>query len=73
MDKQVVVVTGAAGDIGTPLTKKLIESGYHVVACVRSVSSSGLESTDDLILYECDFSDSLLIKECVSQIKKNYK
>jgi 3-oxoacyl-[acyl-carrier protein] reductase len=73
MDKQVVVVTGAAGDIGTPLTKKLIESGYHVVACVRDIATSGLEVNDDLTLYECDFSDSLLIKECVSYIKKSYK
>jgi len=73
MHKQVVVITGAAGDIGAPLTKKLIESGYHVVACVRDISTSGLKVNDDLTLYECDFSDTLLIKECVSQIKKNYK
>lgn len=73
MDKQVVVITGSTGDIGSPLTKKLLESGYRVAACVRDVSTSGIKTSDDVTLYECDFSDSVLIKQCVSQIKKNYK
>jgi 3-oxoacyl-[acyl-carrier protein] reductase len=73
MEKKIVVVTGAAGDIGAPLTKKLVESGYHVAACVRDINTSGLSDSDDLTLYECDFSDSLLIMESVKKIKKSYK
>lgn len=73
MQKNVVVVTGAGGDIGTPLTEKLIESGYHVAACVRDINTSSLSIGDDLTLYECDFSNTLLIRESVNLIKKDYK
>ena len=49
------IVTGASSGIGLELAKKLIISGYRVVANSRKIISAGtLQTTDDLKLVDGD-------------------
>lgn len=45
--KQRVVIIGAAGQVGTPLTQTLLELGHEVVALTRSRNGSGKEKLDE--------------------------
>lgn len=73
MDKSVVVVNGANGDIGFPLVEALLEADYAVAACIRSIEISKFDAAEGLTLFECDFSDTASIEQCVTLIKKTYK
>lgn len=45
--KQRIVVIGAAGQVGTPLTQTLLELGHEVVALTRSRNSASKETLDE--------------------------
>lgn len=55
--KQRVVIIGAAGQVGTPLTQTLLELGHEVVALTRSRNGSGKEKLDE---YEAQGALSLI-------------
>ena len=73
MDKKVVIVTGANGDIGLPLVNCLVQEGYEVGACVREKTNTDLEENNNLKIFTCDFSNNTSIEACISDLKKNYK
>lgn len=73
MDKKVVVVTGANGDLGIEITKLLLNSGYLVVACVRNIETLSQFDSDDLYKCQCDLLDIESIKLCSKEIKKEFK
>src|ERR1700736_59672 len=52
---KVAIVTGASSGIGLELAKKLLATGYRVVANSRYITSAGsLTGTDDLKLVDGD-------------------
>jgi 3-oxoacyl-[acyl-carrier protein] reductase len=73
MDKKVIIVTGANGDIGSPLVNCLIQEGYQVGACVRERAETNLEENRNLKIFNCNFSNKDSIKACISEIKESYK
>jgi len=54
-ERQTAIVTGASGGIGLPITRALLDRGYHVVGTARTISESkDLKSTEDLVLVDGD-------------------
>lgn len=73
MNKKVIIVTGANGDIGQPLVASLLKKGYQVGACVRNKEGAALVESQNLTLFGCDFASEDSIKICIGEIKKTYK
>lgn len=73
MSDKVIIVTGANGDIGTPLVIALLKKGYQVAACVRDISTASITENQNLTLFSCDFSCDDSINTCVNELKKTYK
>ena len=69
--RQTIVVTGASGDIGLAIVKKLIADGFHVAACCRSkpdrISAAFTDDTRGTI-HDLDLRDADSIKSCASAI-----
>ncbi len=71
--RQTIVVTGASGDIGLAIVKKLIADGFHVAACCRSKPDRiSAAFTDDtrVTIHDLDLRDADSIKSCASAIIK---
>ena len=69
--RQTIVVTGASGDIGLAIVKKLIADGFHVAACCRSKPDRiSAAFTDDtrVTIHDLDLRDADSIKSCASAI-----
>ena len=71
--RQTIVVTGASGDIGLAIVKKLIADGFHVAACCRSkpdrISSAFTDDTR-VTIHDLDLRDADSIKSCALAIIK---
>ena len=71
--RQTIVVTGASGDIGLSIVKKLIADSFHVAACCHSKPDRiSAAFTDDtrVTIYDLDLRDADSIKSCASAIIK---
>ena len=69
--RHTIVVTGASGDIGLAIVKKLIADGFHVAACCRSKPDRiSAAFTDDtrVTIPDLDLRDADSIKSCASAI-----
>lgn len=63
MSKQLFIVTGAAGELGTLFIEKLIKRREHVIGISRSeFSVSGVE------IYKADLTDEVQIREALKNI-----
>ena len=71
--RHTIVVTGASGDIGLSIVKKLIADGFHVAACCRSKPDRiSAAFTDDtrVTIHDLDLRDADSIKSCALAIIK---
>lgn len=73
MEQKVIIVNGAAGDIGKSIVSTLLIQGYLVAACVRNIAIAGLKQDESLTLFECDITDENSVKQCVAEIKQQFK
>ena len=70
---KVAIVTGASRGIGLELTKKLIASGYRVLANSRNISSAmTLQQTRDVKLVDGDISLQETAKKVISAAIENF-
>jgi NAD(P)-dependent dehydrogenase (short-subunit alcohol dehydrogenase family) len=74
---QVVVITGAAGGIGTEITKRFIEEGAKVCAVDLSMEALeklavGLGKPENLLLVKTDISSEESTGELYAQIKQQW-
>ena len=70
----VAVVTGASRGIGLAAVAKLIDDGFAVAACSRSLSKDieALLIRDEVRFFSLDLSDPASVKDCASEIHKQY-
>ena len=64
-----ILVTGAAGYIGSIASKILLEKGYEVVGLDSLVTNCKQSIPEDLRFYEADISDSELLKKIIEEHK----
>lgn len=63
-----VMITGANGFVGTALTKKLLDEGYHVVAFVRDKNiKTYLTPHPRLSFYQGDITARDDLRTCLSK------
>jgi len=74
MDAQkTVIITGAAGGLGSTVTKTFLEKGYKVIATVSSdKSKSSLEAHSNLDIYTVDLGDEQQAGDFVSSTIAKY-
>lgn len=65
-----IIVTGAAGALGTSVVEKFKREGYHVIALLRPGHDEVSEEADDS--YEVDASDELAVLEFVREFQMQY-
>ena len=66
MNKQIVLVTGAAGFIGSAVAKRILSMGYDVVTVDNLSTGYKTNIPENVIFYEGDLQD----KHLVSQLEK---
>jgi hypothetical protein len=66
-NKTLIVIAGAAGEIGTSYSKKLVEEGVDVVAIIRNKKVEGIKA-NNFVQVKCNLDDSVSIKEAMVQI-----
>ena len=75
-NKQTIVVTGAAGEMGISIVKKFINNGNRVIACFRKIntdllevlSSKGLNQSENLVYLSADLAIDSEVKQLVKDI-----
>jgi len=74
MDAQkTVIITGAAGGLGSTVTKTFLEKGYKVIATVSSdKSKSSLEAHSNLDIYTVDLGDEQQAENFVNSTIAKY-
>lgn len=65
-----IIVTGAAGALGTAVVEKFKREGYHVIALVKPDSNEIAEEADDT--YEIDVTCETAIAEFVKEYQIQY-
>lgn len=65
-----IIVTGAAGALGTSVVEKFKREGYHVIALLRPGHDEVSEEADDS--YEVDASDEHAVLEFVREFQMQY-
>ena len=65
-----IVVTGAAGALGTAVVEKFKREGYHVIALIKPDSNEVAEEADDT--YEIDVTDETAVAEFVREYQIQY-
>lgn len=65
-----IIVTGAAGALGTAVVEKFKREGYHVIALVRPDANEIAEEADDT--YEIDVTDEKAVIEFVREYQVQY-
>jgi NAD(P)-dependent dehydrogenase (short-subunit alcohol dehydrogenase family) len=65
-----IIVTGAAGALGTSVVEKFKREGYHVIALLRPGHDEVSEEADDF--YEVDASDEHAVLEFVREFQMQY-
>ena len=63
-----MLLTGAAGFVGSSLARLLVERGYDVHAVVRDRPGPGLLGVDGLCLERCDLADTQSLGQLVARI-----
>ena len=63
------LVTGAAGFVGSRVTRALAGGGFDVHAVVRGDPGRRLESVDGVRLERCDLADSIAVAELVARVE----
>ncbi|MEQ8474240.1 MAG: SDR family NAD(P)-dependent oxidoreductase [Marinoscillum sp.] len=62
-----ILVTGATGNLGSVVVKKLQQQGYHIIATTRK------EKTQDGIdFFQCELDQESSVKTCFDQIRSKY-
>jgi len=72
----VAVVTGASRGIGLAAVAKLIDDGFAVAACSRTLSKdieALLTRHGEVRFFALDLSDPVSVKDCASEIHKQYE
>jgi len=74
MDAQkTVIITGAAGGLGSTVTKTFLEKGYKVIATVASEKSkNSLEAHNNLDIYAVDLGDEKQAEDFVTSAIAKY-
>ena len=70
--KKVVLVTGATGNLGRALSKKLIENDFHVTGIVSPRTTSEFVNTADFEIFQADLGDESVIREILQRIFDKY-
>jgi NAD(P)-dependent dehydrogenase (short-subunit alcohol dehydrogenase family) len=65
-----IIVTGAAGALGTAVVEKFKREGYHVIALLRPGHEEVAEEADDS--YEVDVTDEQAVLEFVREFQMQY-
>lgn len=65
-----IIVTGAAGVLGTAVVEKFKREGYHVIALLRPGHEEVAEEADDC--YEVDVTDEQAVLEFVREFQMQY-
>ncbi len=65
-----IIVTGAAGALGSAVVEKFKREGYHVIALLRPNSEEVVEEADDS--YEVDVTDETSVGEFVKEFQMQY-
>ncbi len=65
-----IIVTGAAGVLGTAVVEKFKREGYHVIALLRPGHEEVAEEADDS--YEVDVTDEQAVLEFVREFQMQY-
>ena len=65
-----IIVTGAAGALGTAVVEKFKREGYHVIALVRPDANEFSEEANDT--YEIDVTDEKAVTEFVREYQVQY-
>ncbi|WP_297337277.1 SDR family NAD(P)-dependent oxidoreductase [Algoriphagus sp.] len=65
-----IIVTGAAGNLGSAVVEKFKREGYHVIALLQPGKDEQVEEADDS--YEVDVTDENSVKEFVKEYQLQY-
>lgn len=65
-----IIVTGAAGALGTAIVEKFKREGYHVIALVKPEANEVAKEADDT--YEIDLTDENAVTEFVKEYQVQY-
>jgi NAD(P)-dependent dehydrogenase (short-subunit alcohol dehydrogenase family) len=65
-----IIITGAAGNLGSAAVEKFKREGYHVIALVQPGEEEEVEEADDL--YEVDVADEKAVAEFVKEYHLQY-
>lgn len=72
--KKTAIVTGASGDIGAEITKKLIQNGFIVIGTYfsneESIQKLAEEAGDNFYPFQCDLSDFDSAKDLLIYIEE---
>ena len=65
-----VIITGAAGNLGSAVVEKFKREGYHIIALVNPTKEEEVEEADDL--YSVDVTDEKAVAEFVREFHLQY-
>ncbi|MDF2156906.1 SDR family NAD(P)-dependent oxidoreductase [Algoriphagus sp. CAU 1675] len=65
-----IIITGAAGNLGSAVVEKFKREGYHVIALVQPGKDEMVEEADDN--YEVDVTDEASVTEFVKEYQLQY-
>ncbi|WP_268035121.1 SDR family NAD(P)-dependent oxidoreductase [Algoriphagus sp. PAP.12] len=66
-----IIVTGAAGNLGSAVVEKFKREGYHVIALLHPGKEEEVEEADDC--YEVDVTDEKSVAEFVKEYQLQYQ
>ena len=74
---KIVIITGAAGGIGTAITQRFLDEGANVVAVDLSTEAleklaSTMERSEHLLLVKTDISSEESTKQLYQQVKEKW-
>lgn len=67
--KKTILITGASGNLGKAVVRKLTTSGYHVVAMDVTRAADEFLNKDDIAPVQLNLRDEQEVQECVGSIK----
>lgn len=65
-----IIVTGAAGNLGTAVVEKFKREGYHIIALIQPNEDQEVEEADDI--YEVDVTDEKAVAEFIREYNLQY-
>lgn len=66
--RKTILITGAAGNLGSAVIKKFIENDYQIAALVSDRGAKKLKTTTNLKIYPVDLLDEIKAQQTVNQI-----